>query len=89
MLCAGLSLSITSVVAGLALVVLMIQDTLSNNHQKTLKKRVYYSPRNYTAPLGLQSEGADREGAQALGFAFIEIEGGSLGFPGLTLFWCI
>lgn len=63
--CAGLSLSITNVVAGQPLwFLLWLQEALSNNHQEALKGQVSLltSPGNYTAHLGPHSKVSRKEG---------------------------
>lgn len=90
MSCAGLSLSVISIGAALALVVLIIcrlQDTISNNHQESLGKKGFYIPGlgQHMEHLGLHSEVISRMKAWASGSAFIRLEDGSPGFCGLTV----
>lgn len=79
LLYASLSLSITSVVAGLALVVIMLQDAPYNNHQETLKKGLLLVRLiNYMAhlrphskvKLGEGKEGKKEEDSVGLGLCF-------------------
>ena len=89
----GLSLSITNVVAGPALLILvMIARCPSTITIRKLNKGLLLArPRNYPAHLRPQSKvmSRERENTWAGGSAFTEVKRGGLGFHRLTLYWWI
>lgn len=94
LLCDNLSLSIISVVTGPALLLLIMiaRRPLAITVRKLGKDTgsLLTRPGNYRARLAvghMVRSQVERETAQAWGAALLGVEGGSLRFQGLTLYW--